>query len=144
MHSTKKPLKIFERKTCRVSNQKLCEIFDLGQMPLSYFPLPDEADPEKHPLKLAFNKESELVQLCHTVDPDVMYSQYWYMSGVNQSMKEALKSIADQAVQRVKNLKEGDIVLDIGCNDGTLLSAYPEFLFKVGIDPAANIKPQNC
>jgi NDP-4-keto-2,6-dideoxyhexose 3-C-methyltransferase len=144
MHLTKNSLKIFERKTCRVSNQKLCEIFDLGQMPLSYFPLPEEPDPENHPLKLAFNKESELVQLCHTVDPDEMYTQYWYMSGINQSMKDALKSIVDQAVQRVKNLKKGDIVLDIGCNDGTLLGAYPEFLFKVGMDPATNIKPQNC
>ena len=144
MHLMKKPLKISERKNCRVSNQKLHEVFDLGLLPLSSFPLPEEPDPERHPLKLAFNKQSELVQLCHTVDPDVMYSQYWYMSGINQSMKEALKSIVDQAIQREKKLKHGDIVLDIGCNDGTLLSAYPEFLFRVGIDPAINIKPKNC
>jgi len=144
MHLMKKKLRIIERKRCRVSNQKLNEVFNLGNLPLSYFPLPEEPDSEIHPLKLAFNKQSGLVQLCHTIDPDEMYSQYWYMSGVNQSMKDALKSIVDQAVERVDNLKEGDIVLDIGCNDGTLLSAYPEWFFKVGIDPAHNIKPQNC
>ena len=144
MHLTKKPLKIVERKTCRVSHQKLHEIFDLGKMPLSYFPLPTEPDPERHPLKLAFNEQSELVQLCHTVDPDTMYSHYWYQSGVNQSMKESLKSIVDQAIERIGDLKKGDVVLDIGCNDGTLLSAYPESLVRVGIDPAINIKPQNC
>jgi hypothetical protein len=144
MRLMKDKLKVFARKKCRVSNQKLCEVFDLGQLPLSCFPLPQDPDPERLPLKLAFNKQSGLVQLCHTVDPDAMYSQYWYVSGVNQSMKEALKSIADQAVQRVEKLQDGDIVLDIGCNDGTLLSAYPESLFKVGVDPALNIKPQNC
>jgi hypothetical protein len=113
-------------------------------LPISCFPQPEEDTPKKHPLKLAFNNESGLLQLCHSVDPDEMYSQYWYMSGVNLSMKLALKSIADQAQLRYGKLEKGDIVLDIASNDGTLLSAYPETLFRVGIDPAKNIKPKNC
>lgn len=137
-------MRIRERKTCRVTEGSLREVFDLGHLPISCFPLPQDPSPEKHPLKLAFNEESGLLQLCHTVDPDEMYSQYWYMSGVNQSMKLALKSIVDQALLRQGNLQQGDIVLDIASNDGTLLSAYPNTLFRVGIDPAKNIKPQNC
>jgi hypothetical protein len=74
-----------------------------------------------------------------------MYNQYWYMSGVNQSMKDALGSIVEQAIVRLlKPLSADDVVLDIASNDGTLLSAYPTNLFRVGIDPAKNIKPKNC
>lgn len=137
-------MKISERKTCRASGGSLLEVFDMGHLPISCFPLPEDPQPESHPLKLALNSSSGLLQLCHTVDPDKMYSQYWYMSGVNQSMKLALKSIVDQALARSENLSSGDIVLDIACNDGTLLSAYPDTFFRVGIDPAKNIKPSHC
>jgi hypothetical protein len=137
-------MKLKERKTCRVSGGNLQEVLDLGLLPISCFPLPEDPSPEKHPVKLAFNQESGLLQLCHTVDPDEMYSMYWYMSGVNQSMKVALSSIVEQAMVRCENLHRGDIVLDIASNDGTLLSAYPDVFFRVGIDPAKNIKPECC
>jgi SAM-dependent methyltransferase len=68
-----------------------------------------------------------------------MYEQYWYRSGTNQTMRDALAEIAQKA-QVLMHLKEGDTVLDIGCNDGTLLSSYTApGLFKVGIDPAKNL-----
>lgn len=138
-------MKVIERKNCRISNGNLVDIFDLGNLPFSSFPSPGEPAPLPLPLKLCLNKESGLVQLRHSVDPDAMYTQYWYMSGVNRSMTLALKSIVDEALKRSRNeLKAGDIVVDIASNDGTLLSAYPEFLFRVGIDPAKNIKPKAC
>lgn len=138
-------MKLYERKTCRVSNGPLVDVFDLGQLPISCFPKPSDPMPEKHPVVLSLNKESGLVQLKHTVDPDEMYSQYWYMSGVNQSMQIALRSITEQAIKRSRSsLVKGDIVLDIASNDGTLLSTYPDYLTRVGIDPAKNIKPKAC
>lgn len=138
-------MKMTERSTCRIAKDPLIEVFDLGALPISCFPLPNDPQPELHPVTLALSKKSGLVQLKHTVDPDEMYSQYWYMSGVNSSMKLALKSIVDQAIKRTKfPLEKNDIVVDIASNDGTLLSAYPDYLFRVGIDPAKNIKPQNC
>ena len=45
------------------------------------------------------------------------------------------------------NLQQGDVVVDIGANDGTLLSFYPETVTRVGIDPAKNIHSEleeNC
>src|SRR3990172_5565103 len=111
-------MKIKERKTCRISGGKLEEVFDMGLLPISCFPLPKEPCPELHPLKLAFSKESGLLQLCHTVDPDEMYSQYWYMSGVNHTMKMALKSIVDEAIRRsLEPLEKENVVLDISSND---------------------------
>lgn len=134
-----------ERKTCRVSGEELIEVLDLGELPISCFPKPSDPPPEKHPITLSFGKTSGLLQLKHTINPDIMYSEYWYMSGINQSMKTALKSIVEQAALRsYTNLKEDDIVVDIACNDGTLLSFYPDHLIRVGIDPAKNIKPVSC
>lgn len=138
-------MKLKERSTCRVSQGPLIDVFDLGKLPLSCFPLPSDPSPESHPVLLSLNEQSGLVQLKHTVDPDEMYNQYWYMSGINASMKQALKSIVDEAIERSPfSLEKGDIVVDIASNDGTLLSFYPSYLFRVGIDPAKNIKPKNC
>ena len=136
-------MKVIERSTCRVSQGKLWDVLDLGNMPVSCFPLPQDPDPERHPLQLALCKESGLVQLRHSVDADELYRHYWYVSGINASMQCALKSIVDQALRR-KKVTRGDVVLDIACNDGTLLSFYPEYLVRVGIDPAKNIKPKAC
>ena len=138
-------MKLKERSTCRISKGPLIDVFDLGKLPLSCFPLPSDPSPEAHPILLSLNEQSGLVQLKHTVDPDEMYNQYWYMSGINVSMKQALKSIVDEAIERSQfPLEKGDVVVDIASNDGTLLSFYPSYLFKVGIDPAKNIKPENC
>ncbi len=138
-------MKMKERSTCRISEAPLVDVFDLGKLPISSFPLPSDPAPEDHPVVLSLCENTGLVQLKHTVDPDEMYSQYWYMSGVNMSMKIALKSIVDQAIGRTRiPLEKGDVVIDIASNDGTLLSFYPQHLFRVGIDPAKNIKPQSC
>jgi hypothetical protein len=64
-----------------------------------------------------------LVQLSHTVPGDLMYAAYGYRSGLNESMARHLGSIAQRAERLVK-LGPGDLVVDIGANDGTLLLAY--------------------
>ena len=81
-----------------------------------------------------------LVQLRHTFPSDIMYSDYWYASGVNQTMRDALADIARRAAEFV-SLAENDIAVDIGCNDGTLLKAYKavkDSLDLIGFDPAKN------
>jgi hypothetical protein len=79
-----------------------------------------------------------LVQLKHTFPNDIMYTDYWYASGVNQTMRDALADITAKAIQHVQIVK-GDIAVDIGCNDGTLLKSYKNpSLELVGFDPAKN------
>ena len=134
---------IKERSNCRVSKGSLTDVMTLGFLPFSSFPSSKDPIPKSLPLTLCLNQESGLLQLRHSVNPDQMYSQYWYMSGVNQSMREALKSIVAEALFR-KRVKAGDIVVDIASNDGTLLEAYPKDLYRIGIDPAKNIKPRGC
>lgn len=77
-----------------------------------------------------------LVQMRHTVPPKVLYHKYYYQSGINQSMRDNLAGISALAEASI-TLKAEDIVLDIGCNDGTLLSSYKtQGLRLLGIDPS--------
>lgn len=130
---------ITRRETCRASGGPLTDVFDLGHQPLSSFLSKTDPDPVKYPLVLCLNEESGLVQLRHTINPDLMYSKYWYKSGVNQSMKDALRDIVDQAIKRAE-LNPGDIVVDVAANDFTLLSNYGLQYSRVGIDPS-DIRP---
>lgn len=78
-----------------------------------------------------------LLQLRHSYDLEEMYGlNYGYRSGLNQSMMAHLKGIVKQ-IEGLVQLQPGDHVLDIGSNDGSLLSFYEEIkdLKLIGIDP---------
>jgi len=75
-----------------------------------------------------------LLQMEHSVPPEILYAAYWYRSGTNTTMRNHLKSIVGSAVDLVK--KPGCAVLDIGCNDGTLLNYYPDSFVRFGCDPS--------
>jgi SAM-dependent methyltransferase len=93
----------------------------------------------KAPLDLVLCAYCKLLQLKHTVSAEAMYRNYWYHSGTNSSMREALSDIAAKA-ENLIHLAAGETVLDIGCNDGTLLRAYrTKDIYRVGFDPAQNL-----
>jgi hypothetical protein len=75
-----------------------------------------------------------LLQLAHSFPPEILYANYWYRSGTNATMREHLAGIAKSALSLVKTVTP--TVLDIGCNDGTLLSNYPTGSLKYGVDPS--------
>jgi SAM-dependent methyltransferase len=75
-----------------------------------------------------------LLQMAFTLPPQILYSTYWYRSGTNQTMRLHLRGIAEEAAKI--SGKKDCLVLDIGCNDGTLLSYYPKSFVKFGIDPS--------
>jgi SAM-dependent methyltransferase len=72
------------------------------------------------------------------VPGSALYYSYWYRSGINRSMTENLHEIAAQAASAVGGLRPGDLVVDVGCNDGTLLDGYAdsEGVTLLGIDPS--------
>ena len=71
---------------------------------------------------------------------ELMYSRfYWYRSGVTDTMRGALRDITEQ-IESIADLNHGDVVLDVGANDGTLLKSYAQDgLRRVGCEPADNI-----
>lgn len=127
-----------ERTTCRISGEPLVPLFDLGNLYMSDF-IAKDSSPRipQVPLKMCLAPLSGLVQLAHTAPSDDMYSTYWYRSGTNATMTKELQDIALSGQQTMKTVS-GDVWLDIGCNDGTLLSFLDPSLTRIGIDPAKN------
>ncbi|MEA2420843.1 MAG: hypothetical protein QOE60_3049, partial [Thermoleophilaceae bacterium] len=77
-----------------------------------------------------------LLQLRHTVPGQILYQSYWYRSGVNRTMTENLHGIA-RGVEELSGLRPGDLVIDIGCNDGTLFDGYSSRDLRfLGFDPS--------
>jgi len=82
------------------------------------------------------------LQLRHTVPPDILYYDYGYRSGINTTMRHHLQELA-RTVESAVTLRDGDLVVDIGANDGTLLLGYRQpGLVRVGFEPS-NIRPAN-
>ena len=123
---------------CRIcADRALAPLLDLGEQALgSCFPGPGQPTPARVPLELMRCEGCGLVQLRHTTSPDALYTyDYGYRSGTNTSMCDHLTGLTAWIEERCA-LRAGDVVLDIGCNDGTLLKAYRTAgLRRIGIDP---------
>jgi len=133
------------RKTCRVcGTTALTKVIDLGEQYLQgSFVKPGKEIPplRKIPCTLVRcdvtrdEKACGLLQMAHSVPPEILYSAYWYRSGTNNTMRNHLRGIVEEALD-ITGRKEVAAVLDIGCNDGTLLNYYPTSYEKFGIDPS--------
>ena len=138
----KPDLQVKKISSCRVcGSKKLSTVLFLGDQYVSNFVEGKENNSLKVPLELILcdSKECSLLQLRHSTSTTVLYRNYWYKSGVNKTMRDALAEIAEKA-EKIVGLKTGDLVLDIGCNDGTLLRSYKKNGLKlVGFDPAKNL-----
>jgi len=135
---------LVHRRTCRIcGSSHLTPVIYLGEQYLQgSFVKPGKEDPplRKIPLSLVRCDPTKdenacgLLQMQHSVPPEILYSSYWYRSGTNQTMRDHLRVIAEEAQALIQ--KHDAWVLDIGCNDGTLLKNYPKNYVKIGIDPS--------
>jgi hypothetical protein len=123
---------------CRASGSKhLVTVLHLGNQALTgVFPRSAAVPVTTGPLELVWCPDSGLLQLNHSYDPSEMYgANYGYRSGLNQSMVRHLEAKV-RRLQALVPLHRGDVVLDIGSNDATLLKAYQVAgIERVGIDP---------
>ncbi len=129
---------------CRIcGNTDLQDVLQLGDQKLTgVFPKSTSDPIVSGPLDLVRctplgDATCGLLQLRHSYPLDAMYGDnYGYRSGLNASMVRHLQ-------EKVKGLialarpASGALVADIGCNDGTLLKAYPDSFRRVGLDPVA-------
>jgi NDP-4-keto-2,6-dideoxyhexose 3-C-methyltransferase len=135
-----------EITACRVcGNTDLDMILDLGNQSLTgVFPSSADESVTSGPLQLVkcvtrtANEACGLVQLRQTYSIAEMYGDnYGYRSGLNLAMVDHLKAIVGGILDRI-DIEPGDLIIDIGSNDGTLLGFYPsDSATLVGIDPTA-------
>ncbi len=130
-------LSIFNCRIC--GSESLTNVIDLGEQYItSRFPkIGDTTTPKTH-ITLCLCSDCHLLQLRQSTDPSEIYDhEYGYVSGISNTMREHLAEYC-QEINKISTLKEGDTVMDIGSNDGTLLHLYPSTLRRIGVDPIGN------
>jgi SAM-dependent methyltransferase len=131
------------RKTCRYCDTPLGEPFlDLGSQPLANN-LPrteDAAKPEFHcPLAVVKCPKCHLIQLTHSVPAHLMFDEYLYVSSTTQTFRTHFAEYAGDVRKRLSQ-KDKPFAVDIGSNDGLLVSCYEKAGMRgVGVEPAKNL-----
>ena len=80
------------------------------------------------------------VQLLDVVDPSILYGEYIYTSSSSPDLHQHFTEYASY-IQSLSSSSDYpfESLLDVGCNDGLLLSLCSSINVRVGIDPAPNI-----
>ncbi len=126
-----------EISKCRISgSSNLKTVLSLGEQYLTgVFPKNKDEKITKGPLDLVWCPDSGLLQMKQSFSLDEMYGDnYGYRSGLNKSMVKHLTHKI-HGLEKLAELKENDLVIDIGSNDATSLKAYKTKCRRVGIDP---------
>ena len=125
---------------CQIcDSKKLNLIIDLGPQPLCDSLLTKEMlnNPEKtYPLRMMWCEECSLAQLDYCVDGNEVYHpDYPYRTGITKELVEYLKNMSDSLIKKY-NLSQDDLVVDLGSNDGTLLTGFKNNTIRViGVEP---------
>lgn len=119
-------------------------VLDLGETaPANNFVLPEELEhleEKMFPLRLGLCRTCGHVQLTDFVPPEIMFDHYLYMSSASSTLTGHLRDLARTVTTRL-GLQPQDLVVDIGCNDGSLLEGFAlaGLQRRIGVDPAENL-----
>ena len=122
---------------CRVcSNNLIKSVGSLGnQYYTGIFPCKKNFEIPKGDLSLVLCSKCKLLQLNQSFDINLMYgSNYGYMSSLNLHMIRHLNFKANK-LRKIIDIKRGDIIVDVGSNDGTYLKNFNSSYILIGIDP---------
>lgn len=124
-------------ETCLAcGKESLTEWLNLGRLPLANTFLSEPIKLPTYPLVINQCTSCTHCQLSCAVSPTLLYSDYKYVSGTTSTLRSHFKDLVSEVSNR-----EDKTVLDIGCNDGTLLEEFKKVGFDVfGVDPAENIR----
>jgi len=125
---------------CRACGRdRLATQIYLGVQTITSFAADADKQAPRAPLDVVMCQDCGLLQLRHSVDRAVLYGWYGYRSGIQESMRLALADVVRESIRRVE-LCKGDVVLDVGSNDSTLLGFYSGMgLRRIGFEPAKNL-----
>ena len=133
-------MEVTYRLTCRSCGSKnLIPVFSLGNLCLCNTFVESSEEQIRIPLDLIICDVNSggcgLLQLRYTTPSKLLYQKYWYRSGISTMMRVHLRELINKTINLI-NIDEGDIVLDIGCNDGTMLRSCEDKNVKlVGFEP---------
>lgn len=111
---------------------------DLGTQALANsYKTEQGAEEDRYPLAVSLCHDCFHLHLTHTVDPEIIYKNYLYATGTNQTIQDYSRWFAEFVKEYTGQTGS---ILDIGCNDGTQLNYFADLAFATyGIDPAENL-----
>jgi len=128
-----------KRTNCMVCNsENLYEFIDCGDQPNgNNFLYPEEIGEEvTFTLAMMVCQDCWEVQISEFPPQELLFCDHPYLSGVNEPVVRHFNALAPHVVNKLR-LKENDLVIDVGCNDGTLLKAFARQGMRVlGVDPS--------
>jgi hypothetical protein len=126
-------MKISKCRSCK--NLKIKKTFSLGKQAFTgIFPKYKNESIPNGELSLVYCNNCNLLQLENSFDKKKLYGDnYGYMSSLNSSMTSHLSRKAN--LLKKYNIINGDLIIDIGSNDGTFLSFFEKKFNLIGIDP---------
>lgn len=129
------------RVKCQICAGPTIPGLDLGHQPVSDLILSRSqlSNAETlYPLKLHHCPYCGLTQLSYTVNPEIVFKRFPFVSGTTQTATRHLQGLAQHLAQML-GLGPQSFALDIGSNDGTLLKGYvPYGVRSLGVDPAGD------
>ena len=127
---------------CRIcDSSKIDSILSLGNQPLANA-LREAGDSTEEiyiPLEIIRCDNCTAVQLSVNVDPDIMFKEYFWVTGTTKTATDHLEKLSTYISKRC--IKRNPSLLEVGSNDGSLLKILKERDFGqlYGVDPAKNI-----
>lgn len=132
----------FRKNKCRIcQGADLVRILSLGEHPPvdNFIEAGNEKKEARYPLDVYFCNSCKLVQLLDVVEEDELFhGEYAYFSSASKPLVEHFRGYADDIKQRYA-LKNEDLVIDIGSNDGILLQFFKDTCRVLGVEPSANV-----
>jgi hypothetical protein len=134
---------------CQICNSARTQTtLDLGHQPLCDTLLTKEElnKPEKtYPLHMIWCEECTGVQIDYCVDgSEVYHLEYPYRSGISKPLADYQRNICLSLIKKYK-LTSKDLAIDVGSNDGTLLSGFKrEGIRILGVEPTNIAKYANA
>ncbi len=132
-----------KRTTCRACGRADLELFlPLGDVALanSFLRSPEQFAAERRfPLEVYFCRTCTMVQLADVIDPEVLFSNYLYVTGTSDTIAAHNVGYA-KAVVELTGAGKGELVVEVASNDGSLLRRFQEHGVRtLGVEPATNI-----
>lgn len=131
-----------KRESCAICNEsRMKKIMSLNPTPIcdAFIPADKLAKTQgTYPLDLYFCENCGLLQILDIISPEALYKDYIYETSASMGLSSYFKRYADEIIQNIETT--GNLVVDIGCNDGTLLKYFESKGKKVvGVEPATDI-----
>lgn len=128
--------------TCRFCSSVITPVIDFGLMPIANHFVKEITD-DTYRFNLAANlcSECHLFQLDDQPNPELMFHQnYPFFTGLSLTMTAHFAEMVERSLDEINKPRSEIQVMEIGCNDGTLLSNLVDAGIRhLGVDPSANV-----